>query len=94
MSVIHSGLRVPHFSGGRIQSDSEAGPPAVSIRGGATPPLRLRAVNYAEKPPICTADELHYVPVSDSGWEVALWRYSPPPDVRQNPLFNPPGLDI
>ena len=30
-----------------------------------------------EKPPICTADELHYVPVSNSDWKLALWRYRP-----------------
>ncbi|XP_031254154.1 uncharacterized protein LOC116112090 isoform X2 [Pistacia vera] len=29
------------------------------------------------KPKICTADELHYVPVSNSDWRLALWRYLP-----------------
>ncbi|XP_010664583.1 uncharacterized protein LOC100247521 isoform X2 [Vitis vinifera] len=32
-----------------------------------------------EKPSICTADELHYVSVSNSDWRLALWRYSPSP---------------
>lgn len=30
---------------------------------------------------ICTADELHYVPVPNSDWRVALWRYLPSPKV-------------
>lgn len=34
-----------------------------------------------EKPSICTADELHYVSVSNSDWRLALWRYTPPPQV-------------
>ena len=34
-----------------------------------------------DKPPICTADELHYVPVSNSDWKLALWRYRPSPQV-------------
>ena len=33
------------------------------------------------KPSICTADELHYVHVSDSDWRLALWRYHPNPKV-------------
>lgn len=33
------------------------------------------------KPPICTADELHYVPVHGSNWKLALWRYHPSPQV-------------
>lgn len=35
-----------------------------------------------EKPAICTADELHYVSVPNSDWRLALWRYHPPPKVR------------
>ena len=34
-----------------------------------------------DKPPVCTADELHYVPVSNSDWKLALWRYRPSPQV-------------
>lgn len=33
------------------------------------------------KPPICTADELHYVTVNNSDWRLALWRYNPSPQV-------------
>ncbi|XP_047963426.1 uncharacterized protein LOC125207946 isoform X3 [Salvia hispanica] len=41
------------------------------------------------KPPICTADELHYVTVSNSPWKLALWRYSPSPQAppRNHPLL-------
>ncbi|CAO2828493.1 unnamed protein product [Amaranthus hypochondriacus] len=41
------------------------------------------------KPSICTADELHYVHVSDSDWRLALWRYHPNPKAptRNHPLL-------
>ncbi|KAH6802079.1 alpha/beta hydrolase family protein [Perilla frutescens var. frutescens] len=41
------------------------------------------------KPPICTADELHYVTVNNSGWRLALWRYNPSPQApaRNHPLL-------
>lgn len=35
-----------------------------------------------EKPEMCTADELHYVPVPGTDWRLALWRYLPPKGVR------------
>jgi hypothetical protein len=38
-------------------------------------------VKVPDKPPICTADELHYVSVSNSDWRLALWRYHPSPQV-------------
>jgi hypothetical protein len=34
-----------------------------------------------KKPDTCTADELHYVTVSNSEWKLALWRYLPSPKV-------------
>ena len=37
--------------------------------------------HVAEKPAICTADELHYAPVPGTEWRLALWRYRPPPEV-------------
>ncbi|KAI4340713.1 hypothetical protein MLD38_025523 [Melastoma candidum] len=42
-----------------------------------------------EKPPLCTADELHYVSVPNSGWRLALWRYLPSPQApaRNHPLL-------
>ncbi|KAG6405599.1 hypothetical protein SASPL_133190 [Salvia splendens] len=33
------------------------------------------------KPPICTADELHYVTVKNSDWRLALWLYGPSPQI-------------
>ncbi|PIN23702.1 hypothetical protein CDL12_03576 [Handroanthus impetiginosus] len=41
------------------------------------------------KPPICTADELHYVTVNSSGWRLALWRFNPSPQAppRNHPLL-------
>lgn len=31
---------------------------------------------------VCTADELHYVSVPNSDWNLALWRYLPSPKVH------------
>ncbi|KAK7280424.1 hypothetical protein RJT34_25488 [Clitoria ternatea] len=57
----------------------------------ATAPFRLRAFStaFADKPSICTADELHYVPLSNSDWRLALWRYHPSPlaPPRNHPLL-------
>ncbi|CAK9136932.1 unnamed protein product [Ilex paraguariensis] len=43
----------------------------------------------ANKPSICTADELHYVSVHNSDWRLALWRYkgSPKAPLRNHPLL-------
>ncbi|XP_011038745.1 PREDICTED: uncharacterized protein LOC105135532 isoform X1 [Populus euphratica] len=51
-------------------------------------------VRVPEKPPICTADELHYVSVSNSDWRPALWRYYPSPQAppRNHPLLLLSGL--
>ncbi|QCE08578.1 polyhydroxyalkanoate synthase [Vigna unguiculata] len=57
----------------------------------ATAPVRLRALSTAvtDKPSICTADELHYVSLSNSDWKLALWRYYPSPlaPPRNHPLL-------
>ncbi|CAK8573997.1 unnamed protein product [Lathyrus sativus] len=57
----------------------------------ATAPFRIRAFSTAvhDKPSICTADELHYVSVSNSDWKLALWRYHPCPKAppRNHPLL-------
>ncbi|XP_038694084.1 uncharacterized protein LOC119991732 isoform X1 [Tripterygium wilfordii] len=47
------------------------------------------AVKLPEKPPVCTADELHYVSVANSDWRLALWRYNPSPQAppRNHPLL-------
>ncbi|WZZ18923.1 hypothetical protein YC2023_112012 [Brassica napus] len=47
------------------------------------------SVKLPTKPPLCTADELHYVSVPNSDWRLALWRYFPPP---QTPTRNHPLL--
>lgn len=39
------------------------------------------AVKVETKPPVCTADELHYAPVPGTEWRLALWRYMPSPEV-------------
>ncbi|KAK6921224.1 hypothetical protein RJ641_014902 [Dillenia turbinata] len=46
-------------------------------------------VNVNGKTKICTADELHYVPVPNSAWKLALWRYLPNPKApeRNHPLL-------
>ncbi|KAH8500709.1 hypothetical protein H0E87_015800 [Populus deltoides] len=46
-------------------------------------------IKVPDKPPICTADELHYVSVSKSDWRLALWRYHPSPQAppRNHPLL-------
>ncbi|XP_060181073.1 uncharacterized protein LOC132610736 [Lycium barbarum] len=43
----------------------------------------------SNKPPICTADELHYVSLNTCDWRLALWRYLPPPQAprRNHPLL-------
>ncbi|TXG51416.1 hypothetical protein EZV62_023940 [Acer yangbiense] len=43
------------------------------------PSTAMNGKGYAEKKKsnICTADELHYVAVSNSDWHLALWRYLP-----------------
>ncbi|XP_077219810.1 alpha/beta hydrolase family protein [Tasmannia lanceolata] len=55
-------------------------------------PLRAFSSSYEaveKKPPICTADELHYVPVHGTDWRLALWRYTPSPNtpLRNHPLI-------
>lgn len=65
-------------------------PPATRITGyqnnsaGSNPrPGFLQVGLKAEKKPeICTADELHFVNVSNSEWKLALWRYLPSPKVN------------
>ncbi|KAG9449582.1 hypothetical protein H6P81_009547 [Aristolochia fimbriata] len=61
-----------------------SGPIVASIE-----PVERMPTRPAKKPSICTADELHYVPVPGTVWRLALWRYTPPPDVppRNHPLM-------
>ncbi|KAJ7532397.1 hypothetical protein O6H91_13G002200 [Diphasiastrum complanatum] len=48
----------------------------------------------ASKPEICTADELHYVSLPGSSWQLALWRYIPPANApaRNHPLLLLSGI--
>lgn len=43
----------------------------------------------SDKPEVCTADELHYVSVPGTAWQLALWRYPPRGEapVRNHPLL-------
>ncbi|KAI3818276.1 hypothetical protein L1987_12080 [Smallanthus sonchifolius] len=51
--------------------------------------IPINGEKVSNKPPICTADELHYVSVKNSDWRLALWRYHPPPQAiqRKHPLL-------
>ncbi|XP_059303435.1 uncharacterized protein LOC132055564 isoform X1 [Lycium ferocissimum] len=59
------------------------------------PQRRLRPVcgggggRRTPKPSVCTADELHYVPLPNNQWKLALWRYLPSPQRsrRNHPLL-------
>ncbi|KAL0408902.1 UNVERIFIED_CONTAM: hypothetical protein Sradi_1824600 [Sesamum radiatum] len=46
------------------------------------------------KPPICTADELHYVTVNNSDWRLALWRYKPSPQADPAQALNVPVVPL
>lgn len=54
----------------------------VSVRAFSTAGTEAQVKIVTDKPSLCTADELHYVSVSNSDWKLALWRYNPPPQVR------------
>ncbi|XP_052735409.1 uncharacterized protein LOC108344096 isoform X2 [Vigna angularis] len=43
----------------------------------ATFHLRAFSTTVTDKPSVCTADELHYVSLSNSDWKLALWNYNP-----------------
>ncbi|CDO98402.1 unnamed protein product [Coffea canephora] len=85
-----------HFPAGSPRPDAP-----VIVHSAAK--LNMRAVSsiagaggkVSDKPSICTADELHYVPVPDSHWRLALWRYRPSSPVgikRNHPLLLLSGL--
>lgn len=44
--------------------------------------------NRIGKPEVCTADELHYVPVPGTSWRLSLWRYLPSPSVTFFPFLD------
>nr|XP_043624885.1 uncharacterized protein LOC122596384 isoform X1 [Erigeron canadensis] len=51
--------------------------------------IQINGEKVSNKPPICTADELHYVSVQNCDWKLALWRYHPSPQakLRKHPLL-------
>ncbi|KAJ4830431.1 hypothetical protein Tsubulata_029836 [Turnera subulata] len=70
---------------------------AAALRGGGvvrafsnepSPSPSPPSFKLPEKPPVCTADELHYVSLPNSDWRLALWRYHPCPKAppRNHPL--------
>uniref|UniRef100_A0A0D9V4E8 Serine aminopeptidase S33 domain-containing protein n=1 Tax=Leersia perrieri TaxID=77586 RepID=A0A0D9V4E8_9ORYZ len=63
--------------------------PSSPSLSGALASASSAACERGEKPSICTADELHYVPVPGTEWRLALWRYRPPPEApkRNHPLM-------
>ncbi|XP_078446014.1 alpha/beta hydrolase family protein [Wolffia australiana] len=65
-------------------------PSAVPASARLSPMSEVESVkNAVEKPPVCTADELHYVAVPGTEWRIALWRYVPCADApsRNHPLM-------
>ncbi|CAA7043169.1 unnamed protein product [Microthlaspi erraticum] len=67
--------------------------PSVKLgRANSSPPIG--AVSKTAANEICTADELHYVPVPNSDWRAALWRYLPSPKApkRKHPLLLLSGI--
>ncbi|KAJ8758538.1 hypothetical protein K2173_000259 [Erythroxylum novogranatense] len=61
---------------------------SFSIRSFSTDSTKP-VVKMPDMPPICTADELHYVSAPNSDWRLALWRYRPSPlaSPRNHPLL-------
>lgn len=58
----------------------------LSFSAAGSPPQRLRRLcisasaddgRTTPKPSVCTADELHYVPLPNNEWNLSLWRYLP-----------------
>ncbi|PSS19079.1 N-formylmaleamate deformylase, partial [Actinidia chinensis var. chinensis] len=61
----------------------------AKVRAFSTGETEIEGSTASKKPSVCTADELHYVSVSNSDWRLALWRYTPPPQAppRNHPLL-------
>ncbi|XP_055813009.1 uncharacterized protein LOC129882649 isoform X2 [Solanum dulcamara] len=56
--------------------------------------VKISDEKVSNKPPICTADELHYVSLNTCDWRLALWRYLPPSQAprRNHPLILLSGI--
>ncbi|KAK4350073.1 hypothetical protein RND71_029386 [Anisodus tanguticus] len=74
--AIHAAAGLSSFSAASVGSPPQRRRPLCisgSAGGGRTSP----------KPSVCTADELHYVPLPNNEWKLALWRYLPSPQRRR-----------
>ncbi|KAK1325790.1 hypothetical protein QJS10_CPA01g01585 [Acorus calamus] len=85
ISSSHRPPRAGRTSGTATSSDH----PSRRLSATTSVDLNESEKEKTKKPPICTADELHYVDVSGSHWRLALWRYRPPPEApaRNHPLM-------
>ncbi|KAK1301980.1 hypothetical protein QJS10_CPB12g00459 [Acorus calamus] len=85
LSSSHHPPRAGRTSGAATSSDH----PSRRLSATTSVDLNDLEKEKTKKPPICTADELHYVDVSGSHWRLALWRYRPPPEApaRNHPLM-------
>ncbi|XP_004301276.1 PREDICTED: uncharacterized protein LOC101301397 [Fragaria vesca subsp. vesca] len=87
----------PYFTPIR-NSDPRPEPLRVSARRTPTPSAGVSLDLTKKNDPrwsVCTADELHYVSVPNSDWNLALWRYLPSPQTtepRNHPLLLLSGL--
>ncbi|KAF7827756.1 putative peptidase S9, serine active, alpha/Beta hydrolase [Senna tora] len=81
---------LPRAAALRLLSPRLSSPPSSPLRLNAFSTDAADAIiKVPDKPSICTADELHYVSVSNSDWRLALWRYHPCPKAprRNRPLL-------
>ncbi|XP_010537470.1 PREDICTED: uncharacterized protein LOC104812153 isoform X2 [Tarenaya hassleriana] len=78
---------LPAINASFSRSDSK---PSLQIGRVAPPPRGIESWRRKRaEEAICTADELHYAPVPNSDWRIALWRYLPSPKAprRNHPLL-------
>ncbi|KAM7463505.1 hypothetical protein LguiA_031626 [Lonicera macranthoides] len=88
---IHHRFSIARAVGNRLPPSSVRLAAAVRVRTFSTSESETHSTveKSPTKPPICTADELHYVSVNNSDWRLALWRYHPSPQApkRSHPLL-------
>ncbi|PHU24265.1 hypothetical protein BC332_09372 [Capsicum chinense] len=80
--AIHSAASLPSFSA--VSSPQQRRRPLCTNGSAGGSGSRT-----TPKPSVCTADELHYVPLPNNEWKLALWRYLPSPQGsrRNHPLL-------